>query len=544
MALRTGAEIDRASPSGSYLAGRFALEHGNVAAAAEEFASALNADPENLELFRQVFVLRLASGDLDGARAIAEQLVELDPSADEAWLLLGVEHLASGDPAQAQSAFQEVGPRGVPGVLAPMLGAWSLYGQGQGEAALELMPVGKREDGFGPLYIYHRAAMLRLLGRKDEARSMIAELVQDSRPIADRVVITAVILAAEAGDWQRANELLEQQIALRGGSLPLARALQEVRAQRVPEAPIRDADTGAADAIYGLAGLLYEQRIVAQALIYGQLASFLTPEAGDVRFLLGEAALAQENPEDAITSFEAVPPASPYAWDAGLGKAEALDGMGRKEEATALLRRMAEEHPERIETLVKLADWLRRDEKFAEADAVYTEALDRIGELEREDWRLLYARGIARERIGNWGGAEADFLKALELEPDQPYVLNYLGYSWVDQGANLDRAKAMLHKAVELRPDDGFIVDSLGWAYYRLGEYGQAVEYLERAAELEPADPTINDHLGDAYWRVGRLREARFQWQRALTFKPEQDDIAQIEHKLENGLAEGRAGPG
>ena len=105
-------------------------------------------------------------------------------------------------------------------------------------------------------------------------------------------------------------------------------------------------------------------------------------------------------------------------------------------------------------------------------------------------------------------------------------MLNYLGYSWVDMGMNLDQAKGMLNRAVELRPNDGFVVDSLGWVYFRLGEYQNAVEQLERAVELEPGDPVINEHLGDAYWRVGREREARFQWRRALSLEPEADAVA------------------
>jgi Flp pilus assembly protein TadD len=185
---------------------------------------------------------------------------------------------------------------------------------------------------------------------------------------------------------------------------------------------------------------------------------------------------------------------------------------------------------------VQLGNLLRRDEEYEGAESAYSRAIDRLGTPEREDWTLFYARGIAYERTKQWPKAEADFLRALELEPEQPFVLNYLGYSWVDQGMRLDEARDMLDRAVALRPDDGFIVDSVGWVHYRLGEYPQAVESLERAVELEPGDPVINDHLGDAYWRVGRQREARYQWQRALSLEPDEELIETIEQKLRSGL--------
>jgi len=213
----------------------------------------------------------------------------------------------------------------------------------------------------------------------------------------------------------------------------------------------------------------------------------------------------------------------------------------------AVLHGLTEAYPDDPRSQVALGDLLRRDERWEPAAEAYAAALARVGADTGggdapELWRLHYAHGIALERSRRWPQAERALKRALELEPDQPFVLNYLGYSWVDQGLHLDEARAMLHQAVELRPDDGFIVDSLGWAYYRLERYEKAVTYLERAVELEPGDPVINDHLGDAYWRVGREREARYQWERALTLEPSDEDVPAIEAKLERGLPERDAG--
>jgi tetratricopeptide (TPR) repeat protein len=171
--------------------------------------------------------------------------------------------------------------------------------------------------------------------------------------------------------------------------------------------------------------------------------------------------------------------------------------------------------------------------------ATYDKAVEIIGPMpKRSDWSIFFQRGIAYERLKKWELAEPNFKKALELVPDQPQVLNYLGYSWVDMNINLDEGLGMIRKAVDLRPDDGYIVDSLGWAYYRLGRYEDAVSELERAVELRAADPTINDHLGDAYWRAGRRLEAIFQWRTALSMKPEESEIPKIKQKIRVGLPE------
>jgi Flp pilus assembly protein TadD len=255
-----------------------------------------------------------------------------------------------------------------------------------------------------------------------------------------------------------------------------------------------------------------------------------------VRTLLGELFEGEGRWDDAIETYQEIGRDSPYGWNARLRVASALDRIDRTDEAVERLREMAEERSGRIEALVTLADILRGRERYQEAAEAYDGVFERISELEERHWSLLYARGIALERSRQWSRAEADFLRALELKPDQPLVLNYLGYSWVEQGDNLERALGMIEKAVELRPNDGYIVDSLGWVYYRMGSYVEAVEQLERAVELRPEDPTINDHLGDAYWRVRRFNEARFQWQRALSFTPDEELVPAIEAKLKLGL--------
>jgi tetratricopeptide (TPR) repeat protein len=213
-----------------------------------------------------------------------------------------------------------------------------------------------------------------------------------------------------------------------------------------------------------------------------------------------------------------------------------LNALDRHQEAIALLSDLVEEDRSDIATSVALGNVYRSQRMFEEAGEVYDSAINVLGDVPPAYWTLYYYRGIAHERTGEWTKAEADFRKALEMEPEQPLVLNYLGYSWIDRGENLEEALDMVRRAVRARPDDGYIIDSLGWAYYRLGRYEDAVRELERAVTLRPLDPVINDHLGDAYWKVDRKLEAMFQWSHALENDPEEDLRGKIEAKLAGGL--------
>jgi tetratricopeptide (TPR) repeat protein len=291
-----------------------------------------------------------------------------------------------------------------------------------------------------------------------------------------------------------------------------------------------------AEAFFHLATVLYGERAQDMALLFVRYALELRPEFPMARILLGEILKGQERWEEAIAAYKELPPDTAYGWQARLGIAESLDSLDRTEEAISTLRQMVAENPERADAAIVLGNLLRAHERWTEAVEAYDTAVERLGEVTPNNWSLLYFRGIALERSDQWPRAEKDFLRALELEPDHPFVMNYLAYSWVEKGENYDRALNMLKRAVDLRPEDGFIVDSLGWVFYRLGRYEEAVEQLERAVELRPQDPVLNDHLGDAYWKVGRKREARFQWERALAFDPEEKDIPRIQGKLANGL--------
>jgi tetratricopeptide (TPR) repeat protein len=293
-----------------------------------------------------------------------------------------------------------------------------------------------------------------------------------------------------------------------------------------------------AEAYLALGAALRGQQAGDLPLVLARLALRLRPGFTPALLLIADHYEEESHPDTALAVLQGVPAGDPLGRVVAMRRGSLLNGLDRVAEAEAALRQAAAEAPGAPQPLIRLGDMLRGRSRFAEAARAYDEAVARIPNVSAGHWSLLYARGIARERSGDWPRAEADFRRALELRPEQPYVLNYLAYTWVERGERLAEARRMLERAVELRPEDGNIVDSLGWALFRLGDLPGAIRWLERAVELEPRNSVINDHLGDAYWAAGRRAEARFQWQRALTTEPEAAEVPKLEAKLRDGLRE------
>jgi Flp pilus assembly protein TadD len=247
--------------------------------------------------------------------------------------------------------------------------------------------------------------------------------------------------------------------------------------------------------------------------------------------LLGNLYEASGQDVAAVQAFASIPEQSPLHWEAQRNYATMQYRMGNVEEAKRILEGMRADDPDDLTIALTLADIYRAQSEPENALKIYDFVIGGIDNLNESHWSLFYTRATAYEELEQWDEAEADFLKALDLSPDQPVVLNYLGYSWVVRGENLDRALGMIRKAVELRPNDGNIVDSLGWALYKLGRYKEAVEQLERAVLLRPEVAEINEHLGDAYWRIGRILEARFQWSHAIDLGGDGTNIDILEAK-------------
>ena len=527
-----------ASPLGNYLVGRYAHARGDYAAAAQHLQRVLVEDPDNPSLLRRTVSLLAADGRIEDAAALAERLLDIEASGRLAQFVLGLRAARDGDYQEALRRISAIEREGVYTLLIPLAEGWLHTGAGSGAAALAaLAPLADR-DSYRPSFFLNAGLIHDLAGREEDAEAMLRDAIAISigshRPVA---ALGSVLM--RAGRVVEARAIYEEYRDQNPDIIWIGRVLAAVDAGETVPPLVSNAREGLAEALLGAAAALPQRDGGEAALIYARLALFLRDDLDSARFLIGEILENAERLEDAVKAYRSIPAGSDFAWAAQLRAAAGLADLDRQDEAVATLRRMADEQPERTDAVTVLGDVFRRDEQYAEAAAAYDVAVDRIETVEYRHWRLFYVRGIAFERLGEWPKAEADFKRALELEPDQPLVLNYLGYSWVEQEHNLDEAKAMIEKAVELRPDDGYIVDSLGWVAYKLGDFEEAVHQLERAVELVAGDPIINDHLGDAYWQVGRLHEAQFQWRRVLTLEPEDDLAAQVGRKIAGGLSAG-----
>ncbi len=530
----TLAKSRTASPFGDYLAGRYARSQNDLSAAAKYYLRALDEDPNNASLLRRSFALAVQDGQFDRAVPLARRMAQTKPANSIASLLLVLDDLKRERFKRALARLDESPSSGFNALLGPVLRAWIDAGQRRFDAALDELAALDKEESFHPFRDFHQALIADLAGRGEEAEAAYRAATISSRG-SIHVLINFGRFLERAGRADEARKLYRDYLEKYPQNPLVMAEVSRLDGGLAPTRLVNGPAEGVAEALYGTAQALAQENAWPAATIYLRIATFLKPDFADAYYLLGNIKGNLGEYESALTEFRRIPETAAIARNTKLQIALVLNRLDRPDEALALLETLIAKRPDDVQALTTMADVLRERERFAEASDYYTRALNAVGEVSARHWLLYYARGITYERTKNWDKAEKDFLKALELSPEQPLVLNYLGYSWVEMGRNVKRAREMIERAVALRPNDGYIVDSLGWALYRLGEFDAAVTTLERAVVLRPEDPTINDHLGDAYWQVGRRLEARFQWRHALALGPEEEAIAAIEAKLRSG---------
>ncbi|MFY2823699.1 tetratricopeptide repeat protein [Ruegeria sp. MALMAid1280] len=525
--------------SGAYLAGRQAIYENDYSAAEKYYARALKADPENATLLESVVVARLSLGEVQRALSVAQVIEDMGLPSQAARMVITATLGAEGkldDLLALDHETQGVGP-----LVDGLMMGWAYMGQGAMTRAMEQFDEVATQDGLRDFALYHKALALASVGDFEGAEEVFTEHNGAVSRFSRRAALARAEVLSQLDRHDDALQFLAEVFAA-GSDPSIEGYVARLSAgETLPFTHAQSAQEGMAEVFFSVGAALSNEAAQNYVLLYVRIAAFLRPDHVDAILLSAELLDDLEQYDLAVDAYRKVPPSSSDYHAAELGRAEVLSRWGKKDAAAEVLQTLASQSPYLPSVHVALADLQRQQEEYAAAVASYDRAIDLTEGSTGGNWFLHYARGISHERLKNWDQAEADFRRALELNPDQPQVLNYLGYSLVERHEKLDEALDMIERAVAARPDSGYIVDSLGWVLFRLGRYDEAVEHMERAVELMPVDPVVNDHLGDVYWAVGRGREAEFQWSRALSFIDPSDtdaeaDPERIRRKLEIGL--------
>ncbi len=522
----------RETQAGNYLAGQFAQYRQDWKTANKYLDKVITLDPTNVDLQQRAMILSMQAGDANRAILFARKVLREDQKNMLALMFIGVDEIARQDYSEAARTLSKMPESSIVDFIRPILIAWAQ--SPEKKVDLDALIAG------GPLHAYHALLIADYLGTVQDADKYFINLLAGGGADIHVLEMMADVYNRQ-GKKDIAQKIYDTLITQYEGGIGAASRLELLKQKsNNPElaqsSRIQTPAQGAAEAFYNMARILFNDQSEDSALVFTRIAEHLDPAKDDTKLLLARMMMKADHVDDAIALFKGVRTDSAGYLEAQRTAAELLEQEGQIDESIRFLEQIYQTDKD-INALIQIGDVYRRAERHEEAITAYDRAVDALdGKISSEQWNILYARGMSYERTGNMKKAEDDLEAALEFKPEHPYLLNYLGYSWADQGKKLDKALELVKKAASLKPEDGYIVDSLGWVYYKMGRYDEAAAHLEKAVELIPYDSTINDHLGDAYWRVGRKSEARFQWQRALNSSKDEKVKTDLALKISDGL--------
>lgn len=532
--------INTTSFTGAYLAGRIANHENKTDLAIDYFKQALAYKPDNIETQKDLLEAMLFAGNFKEAIQQAKKLKEQGIITPFVSLTLSIESLIKEDYKNAKLLLQLKAPPALNNPLIELIGAWITFGSGQKSQAIADLEKIKGPAWYNLFIHYHLALMSDLANRTKDAKKYFIQALSNKQGTLiapntyERIILAYASFQLHHNMRNQAIQTIKHGEQMLSGREVLKNIREKIEKNASLERLVKTPRQGAGEVLYGFGTTLDHKNSGRIARIFKQLSLALYPQNDATLFQLAHISAKLGAPHQAIKLYYALSPKSPYYRDGQLQLAFLLANNNNYNKSIKLLTSLKKKFPHDRHILITLAALYMQDKKFFEAAQTLNQAIAQIKNFQRDDWRLFYQRGIAFERLDQWTKAEVDLRKALEFFPNQPQVLNYLGYSLVERNQKLEESLHMLQKASSLQPQNSYILDSLGWTYYKLKQYNKAVQILENAVKLQPEDPTLNDHLGDAYWQVGRKREAIFQWNHAIDGKA--NDTKSIEKKLKLGL--------
>jgi Flp pilus assembly protein TadD len=527
-------EVVTASSAGAYLAAQVAASESDYAAAVEWYGRALAGDAANPALLDGAVLANIGAGDMELAAKLARELLAVGGKSQTATVALFADDAKAGNfeaILKTQSAGSSAGA-----VLDSLVKAWAKLGLGRMSEATEDFDKMAKTKGLEAFGLYHKALALASAGDFEGADAILSGKAAGTIAITRRGVIASVEILSQLERNADAVALLDRSFAP-GGDIEVDDLRRRLTAgEPIPFTIVRNASDGISEVFFSMAGAVNGQADPAYTMIHARAAAYLRPENTEAQMLTASLLEDQGQHALAMATYALVAPTDPNFHIAEIGRASAMSADGQTDAGLKALEDLAQSHAQILSVQVALGDGMRREARFEQAFKAYDTAISMLTKAGPEHWALFFSRGICSESLHNFDAAEFDLRRALELNPNEPQVLNYLGYSLVDRGLKLDEALDMIKRAVAGKPDSGQITDSLAWAYFRLGRYAEALAPMEQASLMEPVDPIVTDHLGDVYWMNGRKREAGYQWRRALSYGPEEKDVARIQAKIDQGL--------
>lgn len=518
--------------SGSYLAGRFAQRQQDWDAAQGYMNTVLSYDSNNDEMVQRTFLLALGSGNFVTAKALAQKVIAMKKGGDElALIFMSCDAINHDDFKTALEFLNKLPAEGFGQYTKPLLTAWSLMGQGKKAEALKMLADNTVPDD--PAYRMHAGMMEEMSGNMTGAAEHYKVAMANGLNLHTAVMVANFF--ERTGQPEISRDIYQGLDKIYPYN-PFISAMSHSDPKRIILPNITRAADGAALALFDLATLLYEKRAYDSAQIYGSLVQELSPQSPFAKMMMGDIAALHEQFGKSIEDYKAIDASSPIYWISRVRMTEVYEVSGQVDKSVAMLTALSKDEATRVPALVSLGDTYRRQNKYEEAVVAYNQALAGIPAVTADQWPIIYARGMAEERLNHWNLAEKDLLQALSFQPDNPMILNFLAYSWADKGVNLNKALEYAKHAAALKPDDGYILDSYGWTLFRLSQYKESVNWLEQAVAQVPEDSTLLDHLGDAYWQVGRQNEARFQWKHAHDLSQDTAFKVMVEQKIQHGI--------
>ncbi|MDB9762590.1 hypothetical protein OAC06_07230 [Alphaproteobacteria bacterium] len=522
----------RPNQVGSFLSSKFARSITDIDKAAyyAQYSYSQNTAASGLGII--ALEALLANGQIKEAIPIGIKISNEVPEITLAQYLKVLDSLDSNNFNKTLELLLKVSPNGIDTYILPILQTWAAAGSNQQTGGLQIIKDQAERGVLEPIYDYHSALINEFIGNSEAAKINYSNIIKKSNNANAQVYLSA----AEFFKRNDNQGLLDKTIAKLERLKPYSNELFLLKNSNVsPSKKINNVKDGIAEIFLNSAEILFNEGLDRQALIYGQIALYLSPNLDSASYLLGKIFRSINNNERAVKYLKNVKDNSSIFYDAKITYAEIIYDIEGTEKSFAILNKLHKLHPENINLSRSIAELFYKSENFDKSIEYYDLIFSKIEKIEFKHWPLFYSSGIALERGKKWERAEKQFLMALKFVPDNPQVLNYLGYSWIDQGININAAMEMIVKAAEQRPSDGYIIDSLGWAFYQIGQYEEAVIKLEKAVELT-SDSIIIDHLGDALFYSGRKIEAVFQWKRALEFEPSEEMTNKIKEKIEGTI--------